>query len=152
MRFRHDWIWNYHRVSRRWSAIFQLDLQTFRMRFCLLVGWSARPRLNRIWFHINIIIIQINWFRPFPFSFHSAINKNRYVFSAPGKLLESLPGTLMLTDCLEACQSNDSCGSVNYETGLCVLFSSNADKLPGNFPIDDARALFTYLSFFTHIV
>lgn len=55
----------------------------------------------------------------------------RYVFSAPGQLLESMPGTLMLTDCLEACQSNDTCGSVNYETGLCVLFSSNADKLPG---------------------
>lgn len=44
-----------------------------------------------------------------------------------------MPGTLMLTDCLEACQSNDSCRAVNYETGLCVLFSSNSDKLPGNF-------------------
>lgn len=55
-----------------------------------------------------------------------------YVFSAPGKLLESMPGTLMLTDCLEACQSNDSCRAVNYETGLCVLFSSDSDKLPGN--------------------
>ncbi|XP_038104913.1 uncharacterized protein LOC6036502 [Culex quinquefasciatus] len=54
-----------------------------------------------------------------------------YVFSAPNKLLDSIPGTLMLTDCLEACQSNDSCSSVNYETGLCVLFSSNSDKLPG---------------------
>lgn len=54
------------------------------------------------------------------------------MFSAPGQLLESMPGTLMITDCLEACQSNDTCGSVNYETGLCVLFSSNADKLPGN--------------------
>lgn len=53
------------------------------------------------------------------------------MFSAPGKLLDSMPGTLMLTDCLEACQSNDTCSSVNYETGLCVLFSSNADKLPG---------------------
>ncbi|XP_037943271.1 uncharacterized protein LOC119676115, partial [Teleopsis dalmanni] len=54
-----------------------------------------------------------------------------YVFSAPGKLLDSLPGTLMLTDCLEACQSNETCHAVNYETGLCVLFSANADKLPG---------------------
>uniref|UniRef100_A0A182XVG0 Apple domain-containing protein n=3 Tax=Cellia TaxID=44534 RepID=A0A182XVG0_ANOST len=54
-----------------------------------------------------------------------------YVFSAPNKLLDSMPGTLMLTDCLEACQNNDSCASVNYETGLCVLFSSNSDKLPG---------------------
>uniref|UniRef100_A0A182F6L8 Apple domain-containing protein n=2 Tax=Anopheles albimanus TaxID=7167 RepID=A0A182F6L8_ANOAL len=53
-----------------------------------------------------------------------------YVFSAPNKLLDSMPGTLMLTDCLEACQNNDSCASVNYETGLCVLFSSNSDKLP----------------------
>ena len=57
----------------------------------------------------------------------------RYVFSAPNTLLDSIPGTLMLTDCLEYCQGNDSCSSVNYETGLCVLFSSNADKLPGKF-------------------
>lgn len=54
-----------------------------------------------------------------------------YVFSAPTDLLDSLPGTLMLTDCLESCQSNDSCQAVNYETGLCVLFSSNADTYPG---------------------
>lgn len=54
-----------------------------------------------------------------------------YVFSAPGKLLDSMPGTLMLTDCLEACQSNESCAAINYETGLCVLFSSNADHMPG---------------------
>ncbi|XP_028134661.1 uncharacterized protein LOC114329670 [Diabrotica virgifera virgifera] len=53
------------------------------------------------------------------------------VFSAPGNVLDSIPGTLMLTDCLETCQGNESCQSVNYETGLCVLFSSNADSLPG---------------------
>lgn len=54
-----------------------------------------------------------------------------YVFSAPGNVLDSIPGTLMLTDCLEICQGNDSCQCVNYETGLCVLFSSNADQMPG---------------------
>lgn len=54
-----------------------------------------------------------------------------YVLSAPSKMLDTLPGTLMLTDCLEACQSNESCSSVNYETGLCVLFKTTADKLPG---------------------
>ncbi|EDV93617.1 GH19413 [Drosophila grimshawi] len=54
-----------------------------------------------------------------------------YVFSAPGRLLESLPGTLMLTDCLDICLKNRTCQSVNYETGLCVLFSANADQLPG---------------------
>ncbi|KAF5289182.1 hypothetical protein FQR65_LT00068 [Abscondita terminalis] len=54
-----------------------------------------------------------------------------YVFSAPGNVLDSIPGTLMLTDCLEMCQGNDSCRSVNYETGLCIIFSANADVLPG---------------------
>lgn len=53
-----------------------------------------------------------------------------FVFSAPGNALETIPA-LMLTDCLETCQGNDSCKSVNYETGLCILFSSNADALPG---------------------
>lgn len=54
-----------------------------------------------------------------------------YVFSAPLDVMDSLPGTLMLTDCLESCQANESCQAVNYETGLCVLFSSNADTYPG---------------------
>lgn len=54
-----------------------------------------------------------------------------YVFTAPDDLLDSIPGTLMLTDCLEACNANDTCYSVNYETGLCVMFSSNADAYPG---------------------
>ncbi|XP_043268987.1 uncharacterized protein [Venturia canescens] len=54
-----------------------------------------------------------------------------YVHTAPKSMLESVPGTLMLTDCLELCQANDSCQAVNYETGLCVLFSSNADVNPG---------------------
>lgn len=56
-----------------------------------------------------------------------------YVFSAPTDLLDSLPGTLMLTDCLESCQANDTCQAVNYETGLCVLFGSNADSYPGEY-------------------
>ncbi|XP_017770315.1 PREDICTED: uncharacterized protein LOC108558039, partial [Nicrophorus vespilloides] len=53
-----------------------------------------------------------------------------YVFSAPMNVLDNIPGTLMLTDCLETCQGNDSCQAVTYETGLCVLFNSNADALP----------------------
>ncbi|XP_005177489.2 uncharacterized protein LOC101896863 [Musca domestica] len=55
-----------------------------------------------------------------------------YVLSAPSKMLDTLPGTLMLTDCLEACQINESCSAVNYETGLCVLFKTTADKTPGS--------------------
>lgn len=55
-----------------------------------------------------------------------------YVYSAPADMLDSQPGTLMLTDCIQACRQNSSCQSINYETGLCVLFSSNADSMPGN--------------------
>lgn len=71
------------------------------------------------------------YFNCLKFLFFQFFRMYRYVFSAPGKLLDSIPGTLMLTDCLDSCTNNDSCSSVNYETGLCVLFSSNADKLPG---------------------
>lgn len=55
------------------------------------------------------------------------------MFSAANEMLDSVPGTLMLSDCLDLCQSNDTCKSVNYETGLCILFTSNADKMPGKF-------------------
>ena len=54
-----------------------------------------------------------------------------YVYSAPADMLDSQPGTLMLTDCIQTCRQNTSCQSINYETGLCVLFSSNADSMPG---------------------
>ncbi|KAH8384852.1 hypothetical protein KR093_010104, partial [Drosophila rubida] len=54
-----------------------------------------------------------------------------YMFFAPGKRMDSQPGTLMLTDCLNTCLRNKSCQSVNYKTGLCVLFSAHADQLPG---------------------
>lgn len=87
--------------------------------------------MNAIMFHfIKFHPVQLNSFciAHISFIFPSRFS---YVFSAPDQLLESMPGTLMLTDCLEACQANESCGAVNYETGLCVLFSSNADKLPG---------------------
>ncbi|KAJ8682130.1 hypothetical protein QAD02_017922 [Eretmocerus hayati] len=56
-----------------------------------------------------------------------------YVYTAPKNLIETITGSLMLTECLETCQANDSCQAVNYETGLCVLFSSNADSNPGEY-------------------
>lgn len=68
----------------------------------------------------------VNMIFHFPFSIFIS-----YVFSAPGKLMDSQPGTLMLTDCLNTCLKNATCQSVNYETGLCVLFSAHADQLPG---------------------
>lgn len=68
------------------------------------------------------------------------IHHHRYVLSAPSKQLETLPGTLMLTDCLEACQANESCSAVNYETGLCVMFRSTADQLPGESATDKKKS------------
>ncbi|XP_067118423.1 uncharacterized protein [Centruroides vittatus] len=53
-----------------------------------------------------------------------------YVYTAPSDTLELLPGTLQLTECLSQCRKNASCQSVNFETGLCVLFSSSAVQHP----------------------
>lgn len=81
-------------------------------------------------YHYKYVLVHSELQQSFIVNFYLAFYYS-YVFSAPEQLLESMPGTLMLTDCLEACQANESCGAVNYETGLCVLFSANADKLPG---------------------
>lgn len=54
-----------------------------------------------------------------------------YVYTAPDDMLDSIPGTLMLTDCIDVCRRNASCKSANFETGLCVLFGSSAQENPG---------------------
>ncbi|KAG8201943.1 hypothetical protein JTE90_027419 [Oedothorax gibbosus] len=53
-----------------------------------------------------------------------------FVFTAPDDTLELVPGTLHLTECLSYCRHNTSCRAVNFETGLCVLFSSSATDRP----------------------
>ena len=57
-----------------------------------------------------------------------------YVFTSPNTILDTRPGVLKLEDCIETCRRNSSCWSVNYETGLCVLFSSSAENTPGKPP------------------
>ncbi len=54
-----------------------------------------------------------------------------YVYTAPADMLDSQPGSLMLTDCIDTCARNSSCQAINYETGLCVMFSSSADQSNG---------------------
>ena len=56
-----------------------------------------------------------------------------YVFTAPDSILDTRPGVLKLETCIQACKKNSSCRAVNYETGLCVLFTSSAEIEPGNF-------------------
>ena len=52
------------------------------------------------------------------------------VFTAPSDTVTMLPGILHLTECLQWCLTNDTCKSVNFETGLCVLLSSSAIERP----------------------
>ena len=58
-----------------------------------------------------------------------------FVFTAPEDMLDSRPGTLMLTDCIDLCRRNATCKSANFETGLCVLFGSSAEEVPGKITI-----------------
>ncbi|KAL3221260.1 hypothetical protein MRX96_029592 [Rhipicephalus microplus] len=58
-----------------------------------------------------------------------------YVYSAPSDTIELKPGTLQLTDCLDHCRRNASCQSVNFETGLCVLFTSSATERPASLAV-----------------
>ncbi|KAH9366355.1 hypothetical protein HPB48_006193 [Haemaphysalis longicornis] len=58
-----------------------------------------------------------------------------FVYSAPSDTIELKPGTLQLTDCLEHCRRNASCQSVNFETGLCVLFTSSATERPASLAV-----------------
>ena len=56
-----------------------------------------------------------------------------YVYSAPGEIMVTNPGVLLLRDCLDQCRRNDSCRAINFETGLCVLFAGSYTDQPGNF-------------------
>lgn len=53
-----------------------------------------------------------------------------FVFTSPDEILETRPDTLQLGDCIDACRSSDSCRALNFETGLCVLFRSDALQTP----------------------
>ena len=57
------------------------------------------------------------------------------VFTAPEFILDTRSGVLLLEECISICNGNSSCMSVNYETGLCVLFTDSADQYPGNLEI-----------------
>lgn len=54
-----------------------------------------------------------------------------WMYSAPQNILETKAGVLQLPDCLSACKNNVSCQALNFETGLCVLFKSQAGDRKG---------------------
>ncbi|CAN8010559.1 unnamed protein product, partial [Ixodes pacificus] len=49
--------------------------------------------------------------------------------------IELKPGTLQLTECLNHCKRNATCQSINFETGLCVLFTSSATERPASLAV-----------------
>ena len=54
-----------------------------------------------------------------------------FVFtSSANTVMSMIPGVLHLADCLDYCRQNQTCNSLNFETGLCVLLSSSAIQLP----------------------
>ncbi|XP_053206673.1 uncharacterized protein LOC128397362, partial [Panonychus citri] len=55
-----------------------------------------------------------------------------FVYSSSSESIATIPGTLRLTDCLNRCRSNSTCQSLNFETGLCVLFSTSASNRPAS--------------------
>ena len=67
-----------------------------------------------------------------------------FVYTAPADMLDSQPGMLMLTDCIDTCRGNSSCRSINYETGLCVLFSSSADDNDGKAKLLELKRFIPY--------
>ena len=64
-----------------------------------------------------------------------------FVYTAPQDMLDSQPGTLILNDCIETCRANSSCKAINFETGLCVLFSSSADENKSKCPKNGLKTL-----------
>ena len=66
-----------------------------------------------------------------------------YVFTSPDTIVDTRPGVLKIEDCIDACRRNSTCLSVNYETGLCVLFSGSAEETPGKTFIFKKKILFT---------
>lgn len=53
-----------------------------------------------------------------------------HVFTSPSDTVIMIPGVLHLAECLDHCRQNQTCSSLNFETGLCVLLSSSARQLP----------------------
>ncbi|XP_066995451.2 uncharacterized protein [Anabrus simplex] len=51
-----------------------------------------------------------------------------FVYSSPGDIIATKTGVLRFADCIAACRNNVSCQAINYETGLCVLFTDNGDS------------------------
>lgn len=90
-------------------------------------GWTQKCSNRDIGFELITGMLFRLWSKQFTTSFFCP----GYVFTAPEFILDTSPGVLLLEECLLLCHRNTSCFSINYETGLCVLFTSSAEVNPG---------------------
>lgn len=63
-----------------------------------------------------------------------------YVLTSPAESVMMIPGVLQLSDCIDRCLKNQTCKSLNFETGLCVLLTAAANEkitvlTPSQFPV-----------------
>ena len=54
-----------------------------------------------------------------------------YILPTTKHISNVISQSLMLADCLEACQADSTCRSINFETGLCTLLNTDADLQKG---------------------
>ncbi|KAI1289816.1 hypothetical protein HDE_09060 [Halotydeus destructor] len=67
------------------------------------------------------------------------------VYSAESdETIQTLPGTLQLTDCIGKCRDDPQCRSMNFETGLCVLFRTSANEKPAGLQPSQFPVFTTY--------
>ena len=118
-------------MDSRLSLAFQLTI-TFLLHNAVLAQYRFDPKLYQDLNNQPRIARQVEECPDDQVSFEMVTG---YVYTAPADMLDSQPGTLMLTDCIDTCRRNASCQSINYETGLCVLFASNADGNVGELTV-----------------
>ena len=88
-------------------------------------------------FYVNFCIIILSFYAVTGNAFNCPLRDEAfelitgYVFTSPDTILDTRPGVLKLEDCITVCKANSTCVAVNYETGLCVLFSTSAEETPG---------------------
>ena len=116
-------------VSRAVSSLGQSLLSGGRVRTCRLRGAMAAARRAAL---LCVALLTVAGAQQAcPRADQAFELWTGFVFSAPGDLLDTRPGTLLLDECVRMCAQNSTCRGLNYETGLCVLFSTNAEQYAG---------------------
>lgn len=105
----------------------QASKAIFVVTWSLTTFWENIFRRSMSLWQAPIFDSEASWWN---WKIYKRTSIHRYLLSSSDNMIEAVP-LLMLSECLEQCRQNSSCRSINYETGLCVLFTTHADELPG---------------------